>query len=71
MNSEIKTINVEGMSCNHCVECIKKAAGSLNGVIEVSVDLKEGKVTLEYDPERIDLETIKDIIEDQGYNVKK
>ncbi|HEX9059515.1 MAG TPA: cation transporter, partial [Clostridia bacterium] len=35
MSSEIKFLIVEGMSCNHCVESIKKAVGVLNGVEKV------------------------------------
>lgn len=63
-------IAVEGMSCSHCVSGIKKAVGSLSGVKQVEVDLGSKKVVVEYDPEKIDLQIIKDTIEDQGYEVK-
>jgi copper chaperone len=70
MSKEIRIINVEGMSCNHCVEAVKNAVGILNGVESVSVDLPNKKVTVEFDSERVSIETIKDTIEDQGYDVK-
>lgn len=70
MTNETKTLNVEGMSCSHCENAVKKSVGALNGVGSVSVDLKGNKVTVEYDSERVNLETIKETIEDQGYEVK-
>ncbi|HEX9059960.1 MAG TPA: copper chaperone CopZ [Clostridia bacterium] len=70
MASEVKTLNVEGMSCSHCENSVKKSVGALNGVSSVTVDLKSKKVTVEFDPERVNIETIKDTIEDQGYDVK-
>jgi len=70
MASEVKTLNVEGMSCSHCENSVKKAVGALNGVGNVTVDLKAKKVTIDFDPEKVSIETIKETIEDQGYDVK-
>lgn len=70
MASEVKTLNVEGMSCSHCENSIKKSVGALNGVDKVEVDLKGKKVTIEFDPEKVNVVTIKDTIEDQGYDVE-
>ncbi len=70
MASEVKTLIVEGMSCSHCENSVKKAVGELNGVCGVAVDLKGKKVTIEFDPDKVSVETIKDTIEDQGYDVK-
>lgn len=69
MAKEIRTLTVNGMSCEHCVKAIKGAAGSLNGVDSVDVDLKSKKVTVEFDPEKVTVALIKDSIEDQGYDV--
>ncbi len=57
------------MSCDHCVRAIAKAVGALPGIAGVSVDLKAGTVTVEYDPARSPLDKIKSEIEDQGYDV--
>jgi copper chaperone len=70
MAKEIKSLNVEGMSCSHCENSVKKAVGELNGVESVRVDLGAKKVIVEFDPERVSVETIRDTIEDQGYDVK-
>ncbi len=69
MPRDIAKLTVEGMSCNHCVNSIKKAVGSLQGVDNVDVDLESKKVTVEYDSSKLNVEAIKDAIEDQGYDV--
>lgn len=70
MSKETKVINVEGMSCSHCENTVKKSVGALNGVDNVTVDLGAKKVMVEYDPDKVNIETIKGTIEDQGYDVK-
>lgn len=63
-------LNVEGMSCSHCENAVKKSVGALNGVQSVAVDLKGKKVMVEFDPEKVGLKAIKEAIEEQGYEVK-
>lgn len=70
MSKEVKTLNVEGMSCSHCEYSVKKSVGALAGVDSVAVDLIGKKVTVEYDAKRVNLNKIKETIEDQGYDVK-
>ena len=70
MSKEVSVLSVGGMSCSHCENAIIKAVGELNGVDSVKVDLKSKKVSVEYDSERVDIQTIRDTIEDQGYDVK-
>lgn len=69
MSKEVRTLNVNGMSCEHCVKAVKGAVGELNGVDSVNVDLKGKKVTIEFDSEKVTAAQIKDAIEDQGYDV--
>lgn len=69
MNSETQVLNVEGMSCNHCVQSVKKSVGSLNGVSQVDVDLANKKVTVVYDKDIVKLADIKESIENAGYDV--
>ena len=69
MSKEKITLNVEGMSCIHCVNAVKNAIGSLSGISQVDVDLEEKKATADYDPEKVSVQSIKDAIEDQGYDV--
>lgn len=62
-------LNVDGMSCEHCVKAIKKAVSALPGVSDVSVDLSAKTVAVDHDPAQSTLDKIKNEIEDQGYDV--
>jgi len=64
-------IKVEGMSCSHCENSVKKSVGALVGVDKVAVDLGSKKVTVEFDPGRVSDKNIMDAIEEQGYDVVK
>jgi len=66
---ERTVLTVEGMSCSHCENAIKKSVGALDGVSSVEVDLKGRTVTVEYDGSKVSLDKIKNEIEDQGYDV--
>jgi copper chaperone len=48
MSKEIVNLTVDGMSCSHCENSVKKSVGDLKGVDGVKVDLKGKKVFLEY-----------------------
>ena len=61
-------IKVEGMSCEHCVRAVKNAVGALNGVSDVTVDLKRKTVTVEHEG-IVSRNQITAEIEDQGYDV--
>ena len=70
MKNEV--LNVNGMSCVHCVNSIEGALKSL-GVqglgVQGNVNLENGTVTVVYDENKVTLETIKEAIEEQGYEV--
>jgi copper ion binding protein len=70
MAKETTILNVEGMSCIHCENRVKKTVGALIGVSSVAVDLKGKKVTVEYDPGVATVNAMKEAIEEQGYEVK-
>lgn len=63
-------LNVEGMSCSHCENRVKKAVGALHGVNSVEVSLAEKTVTVKLDPSTVTEKELRDTIEDQGYEVK-
>lgn len=60
---------VEGMSCSHCENRIKKAVGHLTGVSNVSVSLQDKTVSVDLDPELLDPIKIRQTIEHEGYDV--
>lgn len=69
MAKDIKVLNVEGMSCMHCVNAVKQSVGSLPGVTRVEPDLAGKKVLVEFEDDKVKLEDIKEKIEDAGYEV--
>jgi copper chaperone len=68
---ESVTLNVEGMSCEHCVKAVNKAVGGLAGVSGVDVSLEKNTVTVTFDSGKVTLDKIRSEIEDQGYDVVK
>ncbi|MBO0961088.1 copper chaperone CopZ [Neobacillus sp. MM2021_6] len=64
------TLHVSGMSCGHCVKAVEGSVGELSGVKKVSVKLDKGLVDVEFDAKVVSLSTIKETIDDQGYDVK-
>lgn len=63
------TLNVQGMSCGHCVNSIEGSVGELNGVSKVNVHLENGSVDVEFNENEVTLDKIKETIDDQGYDV--
>lgn len=63
-----KTIYVTGMSCGHCVQRVKNALGSIDGVTDVTVNLEEKRVVLQSNQE-ITNEVLIEVIDDAGYDV--
>ncbi|KHD84930.1 copper chaperone CopZ [Heyndrickxia ginsengihumi] len=64
------TLEVKGMSCGHCVKAVESNVGALNGVEMVKVHLTEGLVDIDFNPDMVTLNQIKDTIDDQGYDVE-
>lgn len=62
----IKTIEVKGMSCNHCVQSVTQALSGIEGVANVKVDLLGGKATYE-ELKPVSEADIKAIIKDIGF----
>ncbi len=62
-----ETIKVEGMSCGHCVMRVKKAIEGVQGVKKVDVSLENKQAVVEFDDVKTDVEKIKAVIKDTGY----
>lgn len=65
---ERKVFKVEGMTCQHCVERVKRALYSLEGVSHVEVSLEEGRVEVHSDKDT-PFHVLKSAIEEWGYRV--
>jgi len=69
MAKETQNLNVQGMSCQHCVHAVTSSVSALSGVDSVEVSLEKNLVTVGFDPVKTSLQSIKTAIEDQGYSV--
>jgi len=66
---ETKVFRVPGMTCGHCRMAVSQAVKGLAGVAAVDVDLANKKVTVSFDPGRVDEQAIQAAIEGAGYEV--
>lgn len=63
-----KTLEISGMSCNHCVGAVRRALESVEGV-KVD-DVQIGSATVTFDPARTSPEAVVSAVEDAGYEVQ-
>ena len=60
-------LKIEGMHCAGCSTRLEKVLNNLEGVETAKVSLDEKKATIKYDETKINIETIKEAIEDAGF----
>ncbi|WP_339176799.1 cation transporter [Paenibacillus sp. FSL R5-0701] len=60
-------LNVQGMSYQHCVNSIEGALKEIG--VSGKVNLSDDSVEATYDENQVSLEQIKEVIEEQGYEV--
>ena len=65
-----KILNVDGITCEHCVDTIKEAVEILDGVLRVDVDIEKKQVVVEFDEKIAKLEDLIDKIEGVGFEVR-
>lgn len=63
------TLDVEGMSCNHCVTAVDEALREVPGV--TVTDVRIGSVTVNYDPAVANVEALLDAVADAGYSASE
>ena len=68
---ESKVFNVEGMSCQHCVSSVTSGLKGVTGVKNVTVNLSNKTVAVDFDSQAVSAEDIANAIEDLGYDVVK
>ena len=61
------TLDVTGMSCGSCVRHVQAALRGLDGVTNVDVRLKEGKVLVSHDPTRTSVVALIAALDRAGY----
>lgn len=64
-------IDIEGMTCNSCVQSIEKMISGVEGVLSINVSLEDGNAEVMYDPSSITTEKICGEIDDMGFDASK
>ncbi len=67
--TEKASIHIIGMACTTCAATIEKGLKETPGVEQANVSFASEKASVEYDPSRVDLTKIKNIISQLGYGV--
>lgn len=65
------TLVAPDISCEHCQHAIEGAVGEVEGVSSVKVDIPTKSIHLTYDPQKVSLEKIEEVLDDTGYRVGK
>jgi copper chaperone len=65
-----KIIDVDGITCDHCVATIKKAIESLSGIIGVDVYIQKKQVIVEFNESLKNSEKILEKIGETGFEVR-
>ena len=66
---EIRTLKVEGMSCDHCRMAVTRALQGVAGVSRADVSLADETATVSYDAGRVTLAVLAAAVEEAGYNL--
>ena len=68
---EQTTLIAPDISCQHCQHAIEEALGELAGVNTVKVDIPAKSVFIDYDPQKVTLAKIEEVLDETGYTVAK
>jgi copper chaperone CopZ len=69
--NQATTLNIPGMSCQHCVQTITGVLTALPNTQDIWVDLASQTANLTHDPETLPLATIETALASAGYPVAK
>ena len=64
-----KSLKVEGMTCQHCVQIISDSLKNRAGIETVGVNIDKKEVNVEYDEEKVELEQIFNDISALGFEI--
>ncbi|EEF57858.1 Heavy metal transport/detoxification protein [Pedosphaera parvula Ellin514] len=64
---ETHVIEIDGMTCDSCVNIINDALQAVDGVKEVRVDRPNRRVHVTYDSSKTNIPALHDVLLDHGY----
>lgn len=62
-----RTLAIDGMHCDHCVDTVRDALDALDGVTVRNVDI--GTAEIAYDASHVSDEQLADAVDDAGYEL--
>ena len=62
-------LNVPDISCEHCERIITDALSPVAGISAVNVDIPAKQVKVDYDDAQVDVEQMKEILQEEDYPV--
>ena len=65
------TLVAPDISCEHCQHAIEGAVGTMEGVSQVKVDIPTKAIHIDYDPQKVTLTKIEEVLDDTGYTVAR
>ncbi|MCX7922764.1 MAG: heavy-metal-associated domain-containing protein [Clostridia bacterium] len=68
---ETTSFSVPSITCNVCSNKIQDGLKNLNGINNVSVDLKTKTVNVEYNPSQVQPQDIRKTVSSMGYEVEQ
>jgi copper chaperone CopZ len=64
---ETVRLNVEKMTCNHCVMAVKKSLEAVEGVVLAEVTLSPPRAVVTCDPSRVTVDRLTAATGEEGY----
>lgn len=64
------TLNVTGMTCDHCVAAVRNALEELPGVRSARVELENGRAVVDYDDTTASPRELTTAVADAGYQAE-
>ena len=65
------TLVAPDISCEHCQHAIEGAVGKMEGVNNVKVDIPTKTVHVNYNPQKVNVAKIEEVLDDIGYRALK
>lgn len=62
-------IQIDGMTCGHCVSRVQKALARVEGVHVDQVEIGSARVS--YEPSQVSPQRIREAVEDAGFDVRR
>ena len=63
-------LSIPDISCAHCQNTITNALTPLDGVQSVAVDIATKKATVQYDPSVVQIDQMKQVLDEEDYPVE-